>query len=88
MLGLAFLRQARLSVWGEHPMGHTPAVAAGEHVKQPAPSAETNPGLVIPGGKLWWERSCSSRWDALLLSLLPQSLVLPHLLIITKRLPW
>ena len=88
MLGLAFLRQARLSVQGEHPMGHTPAATAGEYVKQPAHSVETNPGLVIPGGKLWWETSCSGRWDALLLSLLQQSLALPHLLIITKRLCW
>lgn len=49
----AFLGQARMSVRGEHPMGHTPAVAQGEDAKQPAPSVETNPGLVIPEGNLW-----------------------------------
>lgn len=50
MLGLAFLRQAMLSARGEYPMGHTPAVTAGEEVKQPAPSVDTTRD---PGGKLW-----------------------------------
>lgn len=37
LLGLAFLRQAMLSAWCDHHMGHTPVVTAGEEVKQPAP---------------------------------------------------
>lgn len=45
-----------LSARGDHPMGHTPVVTAGEEVKQPAPSVDTTRDQ---------SRPCNSRREAL-----------------------